>query len=411
MRKSETTELFSRWHTYSSAPHRMFFFGGAMQALLTIAWWLADLGGRYGGYYPPIAWTIPPVDAHAFLMVYGFFPFFVFGFLMTTYPRWMNGEEVERRHYVSAFLLLALGTVLFYAGLIAGKALVTLALRVFLAGWGMGLYALLRVIVRARHPDKRHAIITSVVLVLGWLLLAGFLSGKPALVALARTAGVWVFLLPVFFAVSHRMIPFFSANVIPDYQVIRPNWALALVPTGALLHAMLDLNGLPGWTWLVDVPMAASAFYLSRAWQLRSSLSVPILGMLHIGFAWLGIALTLFAIQSLWLLVNDQLLLARAPLHALVIGYFASMLFAMITRVTLGHSGRGIRADKTTWAVFLTLQSVVVLRILSELPGLDFEVRGHLYVCAALVWLACFGLWCYKFAPIYWRPRADGQPG
>lgn len=168
----EKCSAHKAWGTFSSAPHRMFFFGGAVQSLLILTWWLIDLGGRYGGFYAPIAWSIPPTEAHAFLMIYGFFPFFMFGFLMTTYPRWMNGEEINRRHYMAAFLLLATGIILFYAGLIISQSLLQLGLLIFLAGWAVGLYALLRVYVRATHPDKRHATITSAVLSLGWLLIA-----------------------------------------------------------------------------------------------------------------------------------------------------------------------------------------------------------------------------------------------
>lgn len=404
-------KLIKSWNTFSSAPHRMFFFGGAVQSIMTLTWWLADLGGRYGRLYVPISWTISPTDAHAFLMIYGFFPFFIFGFLMTTYPRWMNGEEVERRVYVPAFLLLAAGTLLFYAGLMVGFVLLKIALMLFLVGWGMGLYALLRVYLRAKHPDKRHAAITSVVLGVGWLLVAGFISDEAHLVAIAKVGGIWLLLLPVFFAVSHRMIPFFSANVIPDYKIVRPDWVLALIPGFALVHGILELTGLQAWTWLVDLPMAASAIYLTRAWRLRESLAVPILGMLHIGFAWLGIALLLYAAQSLTLLMTGQLILAKAPLHALTAGYFTSMLLAMVTRVTLGHSGRALKAERLTWGIFLAFQSVAVLRVISELPGLELTLRSHLYLCAGVVWLACFGLWSYKFAPIYWNPRADGGRG
>ncbi len=395
--------LHQSWQAFSSAPHRMFFFGGGVQSVLIIIWWLADLAGRYGGLYAPISWTIPPTDAHAFLMIYGLFPFFIFGFLMTTFPRWMNGEEVERRAYVPAFLLLASGSLLFYVGLIYSAAVLKMALILFLAGWGMGLYALLRVYLRAKHPDKRHAAITSVVLGFGWLLLAGFVSNEVHLVAIAKVGGIWLILLPVFFAVSHRMIPFFSANAIPQYKIVRPDWVLALIPSFALIHGILELTHLQAWTWLVDLPMAISAIYLSRAWRLRASLSIPILGMLHIGFAWLGIALLLYTIQSLALLLTGQLILAKAPLHALTIGYFASILIAMATRVTLGHSGRMLKADRLTWGMFLAFQAVAALRIISELPGLDFTARSHLYLCAAAVWLACFGIWTYKYAPIYWE--------
>jgi uncharacterized protein involved in response to NO len=404
-------KLTKSWHTFSAAPHRMFFFGGVVQSILTLTWWLTDLAGRYGGLYTPISWTISPTDAHAFLMIYGFFPFFIFGFLMTTFPRWMNGEEVERRAYIPAFILLTAGSLLFYVGLIFSFILLKIALILFLAGWGMGLYALLSVYLRAKHPDKRHATITSVVMVVGWLLVAGFTSGEAHLVAIAKVGGVWLLLLPVYFAVSHRMIPFFSANVISNYKIVRPNWVLALIPGFALVHGILELTGLQAWTWLVDLPMAASAIYLTRAWRLRESLAVPILGMLHIGFAWLGIALLLYTIQSLDLLMTGQLIFAKAPLHALTIGYFTSIVLGMVTRVTLGHSGQALKIDCLTWGIFLAFQSVAVLRIILELPGLAFALHNHLYLCVGVIWLVCFGLWSYKFVPIYWKPRSDGNVG
>lgn len=404
-------KLTISWDTFSAEPHRMFFFGGIVQSILTLTWWLIDLAGRYGTLYVPISWAIVPTDAHAFLMIYGFFPFFIFGFLMTTFPRWMNGEEVEHHAYVTAFILLAAGSLLIYVGLIFSIILLKIALLLFLAGWGMGLYALLRVYLRAKHPDKRHATITSVVMMVGWLLVAGFTSSEAHLVAIAKIGGIWLILLPVYFAVSHRMIPFFSANVIPDYKIVRPDWVLALISGFALVHGILELTGLQAWTWLVDLPMATSAIYLTRAWRLRESLAVPILGMLHIGFAWLGIALLLYTIQSLTLLLTGQLILAKAPLHALTIGYFTSILLAMATRVTLGHSGRALKADNQTWCIFLAFQYVVFLRIVAEFPGLGFTLRSYFYICAGVIWIACFGIWSYKFAPIYWKSRSDGDTG
>ncbi|MBZ4201316.1 MAG: NnrS family protein [Methylotenera sp.] len=399
--------LVKWWKIFTSAPHRVFFFWGAIQSLLTVSWWIADLAGRYTGLYAPIAWTMSSVDAHAFLMIYGFFPFFIFGFLMTTFPRWMNGEEVERKAYLAAFLFLASGSIMFYVGLFLSLIILRIAYLLFLTGWGLGLYALLRVYLRAKHPDKRHATITSVVLGFGWLLLAGIASNNDLLIAIAKVGGIWLILLPVFFAVSHRMIPFFSANVIPDYKIVRPNWILAVVPSLALIHGFLELVGWQAWTWMVDLPMALSAIYLTCAWHLRDSLRVPILGMLHIGFAWFGLAMALYALQSLILCFTGQWLLAKAPLHAITIGYFSSVLMAMATRVTLGHSGRMLNADRLTWGIFLALQSVAILRIFSELPGLDFLSRTHFYLGSALLWLLCFWIWAIKYLAIYWQDRPN----
>lgn len=401
------------WRIFSAAPHRMMFFAGIMQSLCVMTWWLADLGGRYLGFYLPPAWSMSPIDAHAFLMLYGFFPFFIFGFLMTTYPRWMNGEEVERSHYVPAFLLFAVGIVLFYAALLDKLWLIPAAM-LFLGGWATALYALLRVYWRAQHPDKRHARITSTVLTLGWLLAAAWFAGEVGaigwMVTIAKSGGVWFLLLPVFFVVSHRMIPFFSANVIPDYRIVRPYWILALMWVGSMLHGFLEIRELRAWLWLVDLPMAAMTLYLTLAWRLGASLKTPLLAMLHIGFSWLTAALLLFGLQSL-LQLNGHVVMGKAPLHALVIGYFTSMVLGMVTRVTLGHSGRTLAADLLTWAVFLIFQSVVIVRIAADLPGIEFPLRGHLVLCSALLWLASFGTWAYHFAHIYWAPRKDGKPG
>jgi uncharacterized protein involved in response to NO len=77
-------------------------------------WWLVDLGGRYAGLYAPIAWTVPPPWAHAFLMNYTVFPFFVFGFLMTAMPNW-TGEAMPHRAHLYAGPM-ALGVALSMSG-------------------------------------------------------------------------------------------------------------------------------------------------------------------------------------------------------------------------------------------------------------------------------------------------------
>jgi uncharacterized protein involved in response to NO len=34
-----------------------------------------------------------------------------------------------------------------------------------------------------------------------------------------------------------------------------------------------------------------------------------------------------------------------------------------------------------------------------------------LYLATALLWLACFTPWVWRYLPAYWRVRADGKPG
>ena len=81
------------WRTLTAAPHRPMFLAGALQGVLVMAWWLADLAGRYGAG-PYLPWTVAAPAAHAYLMLYGFFPLFIFGFLFTTYPAWLNAQKI-----------------------------------------------------------------------------------------------------------------------------------------------------------------------------------------------------------------------------------------------------------------------------------------------------------------------------
>lgn len=400
-----------RWHDFTAAPHRMFFFAGGIQTVLALLWWLIDLAGRYAGLLPTIDWTIPSPLAHGFLMIYGLFAFFIFGFLMTTYPRWMNGEQILKEDYIGCWSLMSLGACLIYPGLYFSARLLTLALIIFLAGWVWGLYALSRVYIKARHPDKRHATITTLMLLAGAFFISIFITQDPLAVRMSLIGGIWLFLLPLFFSVSHRMIPFFSANVIPGYELVRPYWALGLVTLLGVVHAVMIMLYYDAWTWLVDIPMALTGFYLTVRWQLLKSLSVKLLAMLHISFAWFGIAMALYATQSMTFLLTDQYLFGLAPLHALVIGYFSSMLLAMITRVTMGHSGRPLVASPVVWGIFLLFQLVTLLRVIADFPGMVYPVSSDLYLSAATLWLVCFLVWNYRHLGIYWRARTDNKPG
>ena len=392
---------------FLSMPHHPMFALGSLQAVLVMAWWLADLGGRYAGWYAPLQWTIPPVWAHLYLMIFTLFPLYMFGFLMTTYSRWMAGKPVSPRYYLPTAFLLAASLALGYAGLICGKGLLMVALLLHLAGWGMGIYTLLKVHLNAQQPGTVHTIVTSTVLILGWWLLLTLAGGvyldNPSLVATARSGGIWWFLFPVFFSVSHRLIPFFSSVVIPGYQLVQPRSGLWLVVCGGLVHGALEMTGKHHLAWLIDLPMAACALWLSYAWDFRASFRARILAMLHIAFVWMGFALGLYGLQSLSDFSGWSLQLGRGPLHALLAGYFASMLVAMSTRVTLGHSGRPLSADNQAWGIFLLVQIAALLRVGAEFPAIS-AYAVPLYLASALLWLAAFVTWFFKFTPMYWRP-------
>lgn len=402
-------------HTFTAAPHRVMFFGGALQSIAVMVWLLLEMATRYGVAGHPIDWPVAPAAAHGYLMIYGLFPFFIFGFLMTTFPRWMSGKEIPARRYVSAFVLLMLGAAGFYAGLLIGRHVLFAAALVMLAGWGVALYALLRVLLDTQHQDKRHPQIIFAALSMGWCGVAAYLawlwSDNAAWLYFAIQGGLWLFLLPVFASVAHRMIPFFTSTALPQHPAARPYWAWWTILAASVMHGMLRLADASAWLWVSDVPLAAAAFYLTYVWGLRSSLRIPMLGVLHIGFAWLGVAMLLFSVQSLTLFLSNGAVFiwGLAPLHALTIGCFATLMIGMGTRVTLGHSGLPMQADTPVKLMFAGMQLAALLRVLADI--LPMPIMYWLYLAAATAWLACVVPWVSRYLPFYWRPRADGKDG
>jgi len=397
------------WQVLTAAPHRLLFLPGAVQIVAVLAWWLLELAARAGGFAPP-APRLPVVWTHSFLMIYGVFPFFIFGFLFTVYPRWLGGVPVARRAYVPAFLLLASGQLLFYVALYAPPVVAAVALGLVIGGWIVALAALLRVYAHARQRGP-HERLLNLALGAGVVGIGAFLgavvTGPAWLFAVAREFGLWLFLVPVVFLVAHRMIPFFSQGTLMNYVVVRPAWAPPLMLVCVAAHAAFDLAGLEAWRFLADLPLAVAALHLSWAWQFRRSFHARLLAMLHIAFLWLGIAMLLFTLQSLALLVTGSDPIGRAALHALGIGFFTSMIVAMASRVMLGHSGRMLAADTLTWATLLGVNLAALLRIAGEW----WPTGDWLNLLAGLVWLAALTPWAVRHLPMVLKPRVDGQPG
>jgi uncharacterized protein involved in response to NO len=141
-----------RFALLAAAPHRAFFFVGTVQGVAAIAWWLADLAGRYGDWYVAPAWTVPASWAHAYLFLYGLFPSFIFGFLLTAMPNWV-GVAPRRQRSVAAAALPGGGLAVFYAGLAATPGLAVAGLALHLAGWMLGLLELVRLLRLTRSGD------------------------------------------------------------------------------------------------------------------------------------------------------------------------------------------------------------------------------------------------------------------
>lgn len=422
---SERARVDRRWRAghLLLAPHRLGFFLAMVVLVGTGAWWaLVQLDRVSPALNLPYA--LSPSLVHGTLMTFGFLPLFFSGFLFTAGPKWLGVPSLATRQLRVPLLLQAAGWLLCLAGahLHGLTALAGLAMAAAGLGWVTALFwGLLR---RSPVEDQVHARTIGVACVVGCLALAGLvlslLLGAPAVARACLLTGLWGFVVVVYVSVAHRMIPFFTSSALPFIDVWRPFWVLRLMLAVAAVEVAavwIEFDGQPqgdggmAWTAMRGVfELAAGGVFLWLAvvWGLMQSLKNRLLAMLHIGFLWFGLAFVLEGVAQLLGLVQDAPVLALGALHALTMGCLASLMLAMVTRVSCGHSGRALVADRLVWSLFLLLQAATLLRIGAAAQS---AFAAWLLLAAVLLWAGVMGVWGVRLGNWYGRVRADGRPG
>jgi len=209
--------------------------------------------------------------------------------------------------------------------------------------------------------------------------------------------------------IGGRIVPAFTVSGLKQRGIaaaVRDWPGVTAVAVGAMIAVAVSDLILPGGRVAGVIAALAAVVQTARLaqWQTLRTLRQPILWVLHLAYAWLPVGLTLKAVA----------LLARAApaafwLHALTIGAAATMILAVMTRATLGHTGRALVVDPVIALAYLLLTAAALVRVfgLAVLP-LSYP---EIILLAALLWAAAFGLFVAIYAPMLLAPRVDGKPG
>jgi uncharacterized protein involved in response to NO len=396
-------------HRLGAAPHRLLFFVGASNLLLAMLWWTSWLAAQR---FKIVAMPQPSLYAgwlHAFVMQYQMLPSFIFGFLLTVFPRWMGLPDLPRWRYAPIGLGLFGGQIATLLGAFGWQVGLTVGWMMNTAGWIAGLCTLGPMLWRERGSTwhARSCYAALVLGLFGLLAHAAYLFGGSPLWEFASIKlGSFGLLLPVYVTVAHRMFPFFAGNVVPGYTAWKPPWLLAAFWSLCLAHLALELVHAYQWLWASDLSLLALTATMVWRWWPRGP-KPALLSVLFVGLAWLPIAFALYSMQSVAYLLTGIYYLGRAPAHALFIGFFGSVLIAMVTRVTQGHSGQPLELPRVAWFAFVTIQLVALTRIVAEFVP---DALGW-QLLAAVGWLLAMEPWVARLGRIYLSPRVDGKAG
>lgn len=386
-----------------AAPHRLPFLTGALGLTAIAAWWAMQMCGvsiQTG--------DLPLRLLHAPAMLLIAYPAFIFGFLLTVFPRWMGQADLTARQFGPIASGLALGTGSVAVGLWTGEAVPFLAgFTIFGAAWALALFPLAATIRRsgqAGKPPCWHAVSALAALILGLLALVLVIlfirTMDPRLLRLANILALDGFILPVFLTVAHRMVPFFAGNVVKGYRHWRPDWLLVALWVLLLNRIAGEALPLPPLAAASNAGLAAITALMAFKWWPRAA-APGLLNVLIWGFAWAPVG---FGVA---LLAQAAYPLGLAPTHALALGFAGSVMVGMVTRVTNGHSGRPLAMTPLAWLAFSTIQLATVLRIAAAMQG-DPLV---LLATTAVIFISGLLAWLLQNALIYLRPRMDGRDG
>lgn len=176
----------------------------------------------------------------------------------------------------------------------------------------------------------------------------GLWLNDAAILHASALAALWGGILPLVYAVCHRMVPFFTQAAVPGYRAVRPTWWLVAVSLLFAARLGLMVSGRLAWLWLADLPLASLTLYTAWRWRPLSARGIPLLWTLCAAYLWLPFG--------------------------------------------------------------LALQGAAVLRVGSELTPIGALVLP-LLLASALAWLAGMLPWAARYGRMLLLPRVDGHPG
>jgi uncharacterized protein involved in response to NO len=372
---------------------RSFFFGGVLWAACAMPLWLALMTGHltFATSYGAVAW-----HAHEFLFGYG--GAIIAGFLLTAVPNWTGRLPVRGAPLLALFAVWLAGRAAMLAVDLIGLVPAIVVEIVFLP-------ALAAVIVReiAAGRDRRNlkvGVIVAILAAANVLYHLEVLYAGAASYALRTAIAAIVCLIML---IGGRVTPSFTHNWLAKQDSERRprpfnRYDGVSVAAGVLALALWIAGFDPRVTGVALVVAGLLHAVRLARWAGFSARREPLVLVLHAGYAFVPLGFVLVGVAVLW----PSIVPANGALHAWTTGAIGVMTLAVMTRATLGHTGRALTASGATMAIYAAVIVAAVTRVAA--PFLDAAAMTLLTI-AAVAWTAAFAGFVAVYGPMLLMPR------
>jgi len=388
----------SIYKTVFAAGFRPFFASCALYAVVVMAAWIGVFvsGWRVAGSQPG--------NWHAHEMIHGVAAAAIAGFLLTAVPKWTATRAVDGVALLALWLLWLTGRIGFW---VADTGNVSPSGRI---AEGLDLLFLPALAVAVAWPivktgTRRNLLI---VIVLAALFASNLMQGFAPLAQKANILALDLVML-LMVIIGGRIGPTFTRNWLArrglNAESVKVHRWLDITALGlVILLALATLLGAPQ-PLLGTISLAAALAHLARLveWQGWRAWRDPLVWVLHLGYAWIVIALLLRGIAG-----HTFALPWNAWIHALGVGAMGTLILGVMARATLGHTGRELRLPAGGWTMFALVTVAAIARTGNAMGWFDHNVSLSV---AGLAWIAAFSMFGLLFLSSLLCPRVDGQPG
>jgi uncharacterized protein involved in response to NO len=370
---------------------RPFFLFGALYGAFAVPLWILTYLGHLD-----LPVLFPAMEWHAHEMIYGYLAAVITGFLLTAVPNWTG------RLPLNGWPLVLLLTVW-----LAGRVAVAMSAEL---GW-----VATAVVDCAFLAVVAASILREIVAGKNWsnlkvLILVGiFIAGNVTFHLELHFEGAALYGRKIGVAAAIMLITLIGGRIVPSFTrnwLARQQSKKLPAPFGRfdMIALAVGLVSLVAWVVAEDSPVTgvalllAGGLHLARLirWQGYRTTRDPLVLILHVAYLFIPAGYIVLAASAFGLVPRT------AGLHVWTVGAIGGMTLAVMTRATLGHTGRALKADRLTCAIYAAIILAAVVRGVAALAP---EWGVHCLAVAAALWSAAFLMFSLGYGRALTSPR------
>ena len=377
---------------------RPFFLFGSLFSLLAILLWAFVFPMKvqielYGG---TLWW-------HIHEMLFGFVTAIVAGFLLTAVQNWSGAPGIKGKALFGLFFIWLLARILMFLPSYFNHWFIASIDLLFLPAAAIALaYPIIK--------TKLWRNLMFIPILLGmtaanWMLHKAVLFSQPELLYTASNAMIFLVVL-IMCILGGRVFPMFTAN---GTQTQRVNPILAIEVVSILSVVLVLLSHVLPFEFSSQIKSSlyffAATVHAIRAarWRIWVTFKAPLVWSLHLSYWCIVLGFFLFGLsETLGWVSRSQ------AIHTLTIGAMSGMILSMVSRVSLGHTGRNIAVGRLMSIAFSALFLAFIVRVFGHHVIDDYF---HMINLAVAFWAIAFICFIWNYLPILISRRLDGKPG